>query len=483
MQTLKWIGLAIALVFTPGFAHAAPGPDASWHLIVAESGDVIGRASHETVERPDGLEIRETNELRVRQADDPSTVIASETVTLENSEGRVVSIADTSQTGREWSRLTATIGAESATIVRETRGDRRQLTVDLPPDIRFDSGAALLADWDFETVPRLEFMNFSIGAMGVERVVIEPAPGETRGDNGERTLLRKRYDGDQLRGIARLVIDAEGNVIELVQPMFGTNVIVQPVDRETAMRSYPPYRVINNAMVRAPYRISGASMHARIRYNFGFEQGIAFEIPETGDQRVRLEPDGATLDICEGCGPGLPTDTAYLERARQPTAWMQSDHPRLRALTAIIADEPVSDRRKMEMLMVRADPFIEDIDFAGHFSALEILSRRSGDCTESAVLLAALGRAAGIPTMVASGLVYSRGSYHGMTNVFMPHSWVLAYVDDEWRSFDLALDEFDSTHIALTIGEGDERSIHASIQLASLLEWRQMSEVRPRPAE
>ncbi len=98
----------------------------------------------------------------------------------------------------------------------------------------------------------------------------------------------------------------------------------------------------------------------------------------------------------------------------------------------------------MELLLERARPYLREVDFAGHFSALETIDRRTGDCTEAAVLLAALGRAAGIPTRVVSGLVYSRQRYHGVSNAFMPHSWVLAYVDGRWRSFDLALDRFDS---------------------------------------
>ena len=102
------------------------------------------------------------------------------------------------------------------------------------------------------------------------------------------------------------------------------------------------------------------------------------------------------------------------------------------------------------------------------------------DRAEAAVLLAALGRAAGIPTRVASGLTYSRASYHGVSNAFAPHSWTLAYVDGQWRSFDLALDEFNSTHIALIIGDGDPRSIAAAGQLASLVRFDSLVEVRTR---
>ena len=60
----------------------------------------------------------------------------------------------------------------------------------------------------------------------------------------------------------------------------------------------------------------------------------------------------------------------------------------------------------------------------------------------------------------------------------MPHSWTLAYVDGRWRSFDLALEAFDATHIALTVGNGDARSIAAASQLASLLRFDALAEVR-----
>jgi hypothetical protein len=44
----------------------------------------------------------------------------------------------------------------------------------------------------------------------------------------------------------------------------------------------------------------------------------------------------------------------------------------------------------------------------------------------------------------------------------------------------MSLDGFDATHIALTIGDGDARSITAAGQLASLLDWQSLAEVRTR---
>jgi len=90
----------------------------------------------------------------------------------------------------------------------------------------------------------------------------------------------------------------------------------------------------------------------------------------------------------------------------------------------------------------------------GYASALEVARRPEGDCTEHAVLLAALGRARGIATRVVDGVVYV-DSYAGHEHVFVPHAWAQAFVDGRWRSYDAALHGFDAGHVALSFGDGD----------------------------
>ena len=135
---------------------------------------------------------------------------------------------------------------------------------------------------------------------------------------------------------------------------------------------------------------------------------------------------GVTVDICAACGPGLPTDPAYLADALRPTAWLQSDH----------LDQ--GDRRAGRTEAVprfagwsswsRGAPLLGAIDFSGHYSAVDTMRRRAGDCTEAAVMLAAsAGRRASRP---GSSTAWStRLRYHGVSNAFMPHSWTVAYVD------------------------------------------------------
>lgn len=89
-------------------------------------------------------------------------------------------------------------------------------------------------------------------------------------------------------------------------------------------------------------------------------------------------------------------------------------------------------------------------DFA---NAVEALETQTGDCTEHAVLLASLLRAAGIPSKIVVGLIYTDVP----KNSFGYHMWVKAYIGknqskvSQWLDFDATLPykNFVPTHIAM----------------------------------
>ncbi|MEO7168988.1 MAG: transglutaminase-like domain-containing protein [Sphingomonas sp.] len=349
----------------------------------------------------------------------------------------------------------------------------------LPAGVRFDDGDGLLRGWD-PLGPPLEFPTFNIGALAVERVVIERLDQKPDSD-GRISVVRRRYDGDSLRGVARLVLDRDRRVVSIGQALLGGTITLRATDRDTALQKRPIHTVPLELSIASPFRISPAAMQGHIRYRFSFVDRLAFNLPETGEQRAMRTNDSTTVDICETCGPGLADTAEALADARKPTPWLQSDAAMIRAIATPIARLPLSDAGKMKLLAKRAREHLKRVEVSGHYSALDALKRGAGDCTEDAVVLAALGRAAGIPTRVANGLVYARQRFHGTSNAFLPHSWTLAWADGAWRSFDLSLGDFDATHLALTVGDGDARSVLAANQLAGLLRWDGMNEVRPRP--
>ncbi|HST35994.1 MAG TPA: transglutaminase-like domain-containing protein [Allosphingosinicella sp.] len=480
---VKRSAMALTALFLCG--AAAPRDNVRYYAILADGDRIIGHAAHVERWSGDGPESVDTSEVQLQELDQPILRISSESIARRDRTGRIVWLSEYSQTGTGWSRTEARIENGRAEISHRTRTERWSTGMPLPADVRFDGGSGLLRTWNRETTPRLEFQDFNLGARTIDRVVIEAAPGAASDAQGRIAVLRKRYEGASLRAVARLLLDRDNRIVELTQPSFGTNITIRPTDRATALRARAPYSMLRNAQVDSPYRIQGNALQGHIRYRFGFKGGLAFDLPQTTEQRVAAAPGApgtVTVDICATCGPGLAESEAGRAEALRPTRWLQSDHPRIRAIAATYARSGNSEAQRMEALAARVTRLMPRVEFGGHYSALETLVRRAGDCTEAAVLLATLGRAVGIPTRVASGLVYSRDAYHGIGNVFMPHSWVLAYVDGEWKSFDAALDRFDSTHIALIVGDGDARSIEAANQLAGLLEWQGMTEVRARPA-
>lgn len=468
------------VVFTIQAAAAAPA-GMTWYGIAAENGDVLGYAFEKSVQTPQGRAAISGQEITRSEKGSAPSVISSRGVTTEDAAGRALSIVEYSGTADDWTRTVARIGQDSATVTRETPHDRTVKTVRLPAGVRFDFGKGLLLSWDPAHAPKLAFDNFDPDAAVIQHIVIEAQAGAPPGLDGGIAALRKIYEGDQLMAVVRLTLDRDRHLLSSSQPMFGSAITVRVTDRKTALTPHPPYRVLANAMKKSPFRISDAAAHGHIRYRFSFRDGIDVPMPQTGEQAAVAGPGFTVVDICADCGPGLPSDTETLTNALKPTVWLQSDDPRIKAIAEPVAKQRISDADKMEMLRKITSYTISRVDFVGYYSAVEALERRAGDCTETAVLLAALGRAAGIPTLVADGLVYSQERYHGASNVFMPHSWTIAWVDGKWRSFDAALDSFDSTHIAVIVGDGGQRAALAANQLAGLLQWDGMGEVKKRP--
>ncbi|MDZ4164727.1 MAG: transglutaminase-like domain-containing protein [Smithellaceae bacterium] len=168
---------------------------------------------------------------------------------------------------------------------------------------------------------------------------------------------------------------------------------------------------------------------------------------EGGRQTFR---DGLLTITKEALPPGsaktapLPGPEKYLAA----TARIQSDHPRIKETLAKISspgDQPLTKAKKILEWVYKN---IEKRPVISIPNALDTLANRVGDCNEHAVLLAALARAAGIPTGVEAGLVYQGGRFYY-------HAWNVFYLDG-WVTADATFGQLpaDVTHIRLVRDEG-----------------------------
>ena len=106
----------------------------------------------------------------------------------------------------------------------------------------------------------------------------------------------------------------------------------------------------------------------------------------------------------------------------------------------------------------------------GFATASEVARNKEGDCTEHAVLLAALGRVLSIPTRVATGLVYA-DEFEGEKNVLVYHMWTQFYIDGEWVDLDpaLGLVKCQSDRITFSVDSMEDDLMASMIPLMELI--------------
>lgn len=106
----------------------------------------------------------------------------------------------------------------------------------------------------------------------------------------------------------------------------------------------------------------------------------------------------------------------------------------------------------------------------GFATASEVARNKEGDCTEHSMLLAALGRVLGIPTRVATGLVYA-DEFEGKKDVLVYHMWTQFYLDDQWVNLDAALGlvKCPADRITLTVDSMHEDTMDSVIPVMELI--------------
>jgi transglutaminase-like putative cysteine protease len=141
------------------------------------------------------------------------------------------------------------------------------------------------------------------------------------------------------------------------------------------------------------------------------------------------------------------------------TPYLQADHQEVIAIAREISAEAATPLDKVEKLAHWVYHNIDKRPVIGLPDALTTLSSRRGDCNEHAALFAALARATGIPTRIASGVTVQRGAFYY-------HAWNEVCLDNRWLSLDTTTNQFPSDlgHIRLVVGE-----IQEQLRLSGLL--------------
>jgi hypothetical protein len=293
---------------------------------------------------------------------------------------------------------------------------------------------------------------------------------EVKLPEGPRTLSHQRQrlalpGGEQ---VVDLWVDPQGVPLKGQFKLLGESLQMLACSRECAQAPAESIDMFRSAMVDSPRPLTPNLRIAPLTYRIHLLDGDTGLIATTDEQHVRrLGPGDLYLDV-GNAQPGYqsapsPEDTA-------PTAWLQSDAAEIKSLADSVVKHADSNQNQMRRLRSFVSDYVSEHGLdVGYASALEVLHSRKGDCTEYAVLLAAMARARQIPARVVTGMAYA-DRYGGSLRVFVPHAWVQAWIGDRWESYDAALRRFDATHIALATGDGDPSKYFGATRLFGLIQ-------------
>lgn len=437
----------------------------SWRAVLFD-GLKAGWASSQRIVNDEGVLTREQMVLEIQRA---GTQVRLESLeeSLEAPDGTALRFVAEQKVSDQRVRYEGERRSDGRFDVQsEVGGERSNRVLELPSDALFFEGQRqAIVDSGMAPGTVIEFQAFQPLMLDTVRVRTEvhgAVPTEVLTEDKELIeIVQEIYYSDRPLQI-HAAVDASFEPQRISMNLQGMQIEMVSCDRECAMAPSQSPEFLSQLLITAPgkprpdratrYQITGAALD---------------ELPQTGHQRQRdgwLEVD-PRVQVLPAEAP------AVLERALEPTLWLQSDHTEIRQL-AIRAlgnpEDPALSRMRAAEDFVRTYVSGKTLS-VGYASALEVSRNRRGDCTEHALLLAALGRAEGIPTRVLTG--FARVSqFAGQADVFVPHAWTEAYVDGAWHGFDAALNGFGSGHIALAVGDGDPTRFYATLELLTSLQ-------------
>lgn len=339
-------------------------------------------------------------------------------------------------------------------VTTESAGSSRRLNIPVKDKLYLmNSIMDAVAATDLQTGDRYAFKIFDPASMGQADVivaVIGPERIDIKGVNQAATKVSLN-----VKGVSQLAwIGKEGDIIK-ERGLLGISLI--KTDRKDAL---------DGLAIEASQDLTKiASIVANIQLeNVAALKVLKVKIEGPPMKNLQLHGGRQTFkeqvltvkkETLSKLAPELKIENlAALEKIfLKPGPFIQSDDQRIRDLVQeILKDDPDADPlTRAQKLMNWVNTHIEKRPVLSLPDALSTLENKVGDCNEHAVLMAALARAAGIPTRIEAGLVYLKGRFYY-------HAWNLIYLG-KWVTADSLYGQLpaDVSHLRFATGSPEKQ--------------------------
>jgi hypothetical protein len=279
-------------------------------------------------------------------------------------------------------------------------------------------------------------------------------------DGNRQKLLKVRIEQSALPTMSVVAfLDESGEPLKTDTPFLAMSMSTYTVDKTEALKAIAgtelDIAVSTLIHLEAPLRKGHQTTKAVYRVSTPGNDPASFLIADETQGIERVDANTVLLTVTKVPLPeGFKTvavDRAYLENSQ----YVQSDDYEVVQHARRAAAGETNPAR----IAARMERYVHEKLTKKNFStalasAAEVADSLEGDCTEHAVLLAAMLRAARIPSRIAVGLVYVERQ-----SCFGGHMWTEAWLDGKWVPLDATLGQggTGAAHIKLGVSSfGDE---------------------------
>ncbi len=320
---------------------------------------------------------------------------------------------------------------------------------------RLEAGAEKIA---YETLDP----STGLAPMGIRQRVL----GETTIEVLGKTVPAIEWEVQQsiMPGTSREFVDLQGIPLRMNVPLGGMSMEIIAADKALATADFDAPEMMNTSFVRVEKNIDDERNTRRASYLLTHtgedikdlcKAGIFLDAGVQRVERVNNSTVRVRIDLDDN-RPAKVSDELRAD-ALGSSVYIDPTDEKIRELTnKAIGD--LAGRLTPAGAAARIETFVREYVTnkalgVGFATSSEVCRTREGDCSEHAMLLAAMLRARDIPSQVVTGLVYADG-FMGERQIFGYHMWAQALLtidgEERWVDFDAAIGTMDATHIAIS---------------------------------
>lgn len=462
--------LDICLVLT---AAGWPGPVSgeTEYLAVFMEGKKVGYAIQSRLVTDGKVTTTEKVSMTISRADVPMTINMTET-SIETTDGQPLRFEAVQELSMMMMRVAGTVNEQGTVNMTVTSmGGEQKSTFEWPSGAVMAEGLRLIQlSKGLKEGTNYIVKIFSPGIMQDIEAQIRIGPKQNVDLLGRVVVLTEVTTTYTMSGAGEIVniayVDEDLRAQRSITPVAGMQMEMVACARDFALGENDVLELIDKMFLPSPRPLNVGSAES-ITYHLSPTSGTNnLTIPSNDNQSIR--PDGRGGVIVTVRPVAVPSRVRFPYKGRdktildatKPNRFLQSDNKQIIALARRAVGRTRDASEAIKRIEAFAAQYIENKNLSvGYASAAEVAASRQGDCSEFAVLTAAMCRAVGIPAQVVVGVAYMK-DFAGLQDRFGGHAWVQAYVGDKWVGLDAAfksagLDGYGPGHIALATGNGE----------------------------